>query len=69
MTVLLHDLCASGGGKERWRFSELTRALEFHEGIERVEEVAADGGVVAEKGVPLIGRPRHEGYGDRVMRV
>ena len=51
------------------RFAALTRALKAGEGVERSEEIAGDGGVVAEIHVPALGWIDHEGDGDSVVRI
>ena len=54
---------------ERLRFLALTRALKPREGVERSEEIARDGGVVAKVHLPVLGRHGHEADGDGVVRV
>jgi hypothetical protein len=47
----------------------LAQALEAYECVQGSEEVARNGGVVAEIGLPLFGRHRQEAYADRFVRV
>ena len=60
------------GGRRQdrgWRFPALARALQLGEGVERPEEVAGDGGVVAKIHLPVFGRHGHEADTDGVVRV
>jgi hypothetical protein len=52
----------------RW-FLSLTGFLKARERIERSEEFAGDGAVVAEIHLPTFLRPGHEADGDGVMRA
>ncbi len=59
-----------GMGRLLWvRVLWLTGALDAREHIERPEEIAGDGAVVAKIHLPTLGRPGHEADSDCVVRA